>query len=198
VDPVDAYAPFPVLHERLRRGDGEAWAEFHRRYEPFLRRVARRWLTPGLRRQADTTDVVQSVFRRTLSGLPGTPIENEARLKSWLATVLRHRISRLGRRERGPGGAAIDPYDEGAAPPAPGTDPAEAAQHAETLHRLKEALDRLPRAEREAVALRDFDALSFAEVAERIGRPSPDAARKLYDRAARRLRADLGAGRERE
>lgn len=189
-DPMqDALLPFPVLLERLRAGDGAAWSEFHRRYEPLLRRVARRWLTPSLRRQAESVDVVQSVFRAALGGLAQATFEDEARLVGWLTTVTRHRVSHLARREHGPGGARRLPDDAALAELTGGLAPPEAAMRAEAVHRLKQALDALAPAEREALLLHDFEGLPFAEVAERLGRPSADAARKLRDRARARLEA---------
>jgi RNA polymerase sigma-70 factor (ECF subfamily) len=185
--PVDSLVPFQVLHEQLKAGNLEAWDEFYRRYEPLLRRIARRWLTPSLRRQADSVDVVQSIFRIALGELPGMFFESEGRLLGWLAVVTRHRVSHLGRREKGPGGAALSPLASDGDAVLGGAGPEEAAARAEELHRLKTALDRLPPDEREVVLLRDFEGLSFAETAERLSRPSADAARKLHDRARARL-----------
>lgn len=189
---LDALLPFPALLARLREGDAGAWDEFHRRYEPLVRRIARRWLSPSLRRQADSTDVTQSVFRAALEGVPGTPFEHEGRLIAWLGVVTRHRVARLSRRQRGPGGGELGPLDDDALVRLGGLSPEEAAQRAEELHRLKSALDALPPAEREVILLRDFDGLSFEELAARMGRPSADAARKLHDRACARIAGRLG------
>lgn len=189
---LDALVPFPALLARLRAGDLEAWDEFHRRYEPIVRRIARRWLSPSLRRQVDSTDVTQSVFRTVLEGMPGTPFEHEGRLVAWLETVTRHRVSRAGRREHGPRGRPVTGLDEATLAATGGLAPAEAAARAEDLHRLKVALDALPPAEREVVLLRDFEGLSFAEVATRCGRPTAEAARKVHDRACARLAGRLG------
>jgi RNA polymerase sigma-70 factor (ECF subfamily) len=186
---VDSLVPFQVLHERLKAGDLEAWDEFYRRYEPLLRRIARRWLTPSLRRQADSIDVVQSIFRIALAGMPGLFFESEGRLLGWLDVVTRHRVSHLARREKGPGGATLAPLAPDEGPVLGGVGPEEAAARAEEVHRLKAALDRLPPDEREVVLLRDFEGLAFAEVAERLARPSAEAARKLHDRARARLTA---------
>lgn len=189
---MDALLPFSALLARLRDGDVAAWEEFHRRYEPLVRRIARRWLSPTLRRQADSTDVTQSVFRAVLEGIPGTLFEHEGRLVAWLGVVTRHRVARLARREKGPGGGVLGPLDDAALSRTGGLPPEEAAARAEELHRLKTALDALPPAEREAVLLRDFDGLSFEEIATRLRRPSADAARKLHDRACARLAGRMG------
>jgi RNA polymerase sigma-70 factor (ECF subfamily) len=183
--------PFPVLLDRMRAGDGEAWQEFHARYEPFLRQLARRWLDPGLRVQADSCDVAQSVLRVLLESDGRVAFQDEARLRGWLAAVTRSRISRLTRRVRGPGGGRwTGPPDEEQDASAD-DDPAVLAQRAEAIHRLKSAMDRLTHDERQVLVLREFEGLSFADVAARLGRPTADAARKAFDRACVRLDALL-------
>jgi RNA polymerase sigma-70 factor (ECF subfamily) len=179
--------PFPALYARMREGDGAAWAEFHARYEPLLRRMARRWLSPELRRQADSADMAQSVLRALLQSDGRVAFEDEDRLRAWLATVMRNRVVRLSRRARGPRGAALEPLDPEGEPPEGEPGPAELAERAEAVHRLKAALDLLSREEREVLFLREFEDLAFGDVAKRTGRPSADAARKAFDRARRRL-----------
>ena len=189
--------PFPALYARMREGDGAAWSEFHARYEPLLRHMARRWLNPELRRQADSADMTQSVLRALLQSDGRVAFEDEGRLRAWLATVMRNRVVRLARRSKGPGGAGLEELDAGEAPAGAEPDPADLAEKAEAVHRLKSALDRLTRDEREVLLLREFEDLSFGDVAKRLGRPSADAARKAFDRARRRLEGllrDEGGG----
>jgi RNA polymerase sigma-70 factor (ECF subfamily) len=189
---------FAALFERMRAGDRGAWSEFHSRYEPLLRSMARRWLNPELRRQADSVDMTQSVFRILLLKDGSVAFESEERLRAWLATVMRNRVVRLARRARGPGGGARVPI-EGSPPradPSPG--PADLVEKAEAIHRLKSCLDLLSREEREVIFLREFEGLEFGDVARRLGRPSADAARKAFTRARERLEGLLiargGAG----
>lgn len=187
--------PFPALYERMRDGDAAAWAEFHARYEPLLRQMARRWLNPELRRQADSADMTQSVLRILLQSDGRVAFEDEGRLRAWLATVMRNRVVRLARRAKGPGGAALEDMEDGDGPPAAATPgPSDLAEKAEAVHRLKGALDLLSRDEREVIFLREFEDLGFGDVAKRTGKPSADAARKAFDRARDRLRELLGPG----
>jgi RNA polymerase sigma factor (sigma-70 family) len=185
--------PFPALYARMRAGDGPAWAEFHSRYEPLLRAMARRWLSPALRREADSVDMTQSVLRALFQSGGKVAFESEDRLRAWLATVMRNRVVRLARRTRGPGGGARVDLDgeEDLAATAPG--PAELAERAEAIHRLKGCLDLLSREEREAILLREFEGLEFGDCARRLGRPSADAARKAFARARDRLEGFLRA-----
>jgi RNA polymerase sigma factor (sigma-70 family) len=182
-----ALAPFPVLYERMRAGDDLAWSEFHARYAPLLRQMARRWLNPRLRLQADSVDMAQSVLRVLLQSDGRVAFETEARFRGWLATVTRNRVVRLARRADGPGGRTLGRLAQGEDVVEPEPGPSELAEKAEAIHRLKSAMDLLTAEERELVCLREFEELAFGDVARRTGRPSADAARKAFDRALKRL-----------
>jgi RNA polymerase sigma-70 factor (ECF subfamily) len=67
------------------------------------------------------------------------------------------------------------------------TSPLEAAIGKQTLEWYEAALMRLPDDQREAVITRIEFGLSYAEVAEALGKPSPDAARMLVVRALTKL-----------
>ncbi len=191
-DPI--LLPFPALYARMRTGDAAAWTEFNARYEPLLRQMARRWLNPALRRQADSLDMTQSVLRILLLSDGRVAFEDEERFRGWLATVMRNRVVRLARRTRGPGGETIGNLDGGADPADGDPGPEALAEKAEAIHRLKAALDLLSRDEREVIFLREFEDLAFGDVAKRSGRPTADAARKAFDRALARLGERLRAG----
>jgi RNA polymerase sigma-70 factor (ECF subfamily) len=72
------------------------------------------------------------------------------------------------------------------------TSPTQAAQRAERLLRLQEAINTLDPIDREVLALRHFEQLSRAETAEVLG-ISPDAAAKRYFRALKRLKEVLAS-----
>ncbi|MGE0190500.1 MAG: RNA polymerase sigma factor [Planctomycetota bacterium] len=102
-----AEAPRADLFARIRQGDAIAVHEFYRQTEPFLRGVARRLLNPALRRQVDSIDVTQSVFRRVLApSSKSMQFDDETRFLGWLATIVRNRVRTLSRRTKGPGGGA--------------------------------------------------------------------------------------------
>ena len=72
------------------------------------------------------------------------------------------------------------------------TSPTQAAQRAELLLRVQEALNSLEPIEREILALRHFEQLSRAETAEVLG-ISQEAGAKRYFRALKRLKGVLSA-----
>jgi RNA polymerase sigma-70 factor (ECF subfamily) len=69
--------------------------------------------------------------------------------------------------------------------------PLEQAIGAEALERYERALARLAAADREAVIARLELGLTYAELAQALGRPSPDAARMMVARAMVRLAGEL-------
>ena len=50
-----------ALLQKLTSGDAEAAGAVFLAYEPYLRMVVRRHLSPGLRAKFDSVDIVQSV-----------------------------------------------------------------------------------------------------------------------------------------
>jgi RNA polymerase sigma-70 factor (ECF subfamily) len=72
------------------------------------------------------------------------------------------------------------------------TSPTKAAQRAERLLRVQEALNTLDSVDREVLALRHFEQLSRAETAQMLG-ISPEAGAKRYFRALKRLKAVLAS-----
>src|SRR5262245_31043879 len=58
-----------TLLEMLANGEPEAAERVFRNFEPFLRAMVRRRLTPPLRAKFDSMDVVQSVWTDVLEGL---------------------------------------------------------------------------------------------------------------------------------
>jgi RNA polymerase sigma factor (sigma-70 family) len=188
--PGDA-VPVPALLARMRAGDRDAARLVCERLEPFLRRVARRWLSPAVRRQADSMDIVQSVLRRVVGGAAPSDLADDGRVLAWAATVVRNRVRTLARRKKDLGGDAVEAGLAEETLPALAEDPAEAAACVEDVTRFREALAALSEDEQNAVLLHDFDGLEFGMVAEVLGRPSADAARKLHQRALARLRKAL-------
>jgi RNA polymerase sigma-70 factor (ECF subfamily) len=72
------------------------------------------------------------------------------------------------------------------------TSPTQAAQRAERLLRVQEALNTLDPIDREVLALRHFEQLSRSETAEALG-ISQEAGAKRYFRALKRLKDVLSA-----
>jgi RNA polymerase sigma-70 factor (ECF subfamily) len=90
------------LCERLNSGDEAAAEEIFRSYEPYLRMVVRRQLTPRLRAKFDSIDVVQSVWEKMLPGLRASCWEfrDDAHLRAFLIRLTLNRFVSFYRTHR--------------------------------------------------------------------------------------------------
>ena len=200
--------PSDAVHllERLRAGDRGALAELFQRHRDRLHRMVELRLDERLRGRIDASDVLQDGFldlaKRVESYLrdPRLPVFLWLRLvvSDRLALVHRHYLGTRMRdaaqevslhRDRLPqaSSAALASMLLGRH-----TSPTQAAQRAERLLRIQEALNTLDPIDREVLALKHFEELSRAETAEVLG-ISPEAAAKRYFRALKRLKEVLAS-----
>lgn len=175
---------------RARQGDREAQDTVFRAYAAPLSRFASRLLPPHVRGLTDTQDVVQDVLARTARRLERIDCEEGGALLAYLRRAVRHRVvDEIRRATRRP------PMSElGDDWPAPGLSPLDAAIRAQNDRRMHAALGRLTVRDRQAVVLRLRHRLSYEEIGERLGSPTPNAARVAVRRAVERL-AGVLAGR---
>jgi RNA polymerase sigma-70 factor (ECF subfamily) len=151
----------------------ENWRPWFRQYGPRLLVCARLWT----RTRADAEDVVQEAFvrfwrhQRRLGGDPLPLLLTSVRRA---ATDLARSQSRRVVREELAGLDADDSLFE--------SDERSAG--------LETALQRLPSAQREVLALKIWGGLTFAQIAEQLGIP-PDTAASRYRYALATLRKDL-------
>src|SRR3954469_26056307 len=94
--------PLAALLHQLSSGDAAAAQRVFLAYEPYLRMVVRRQLTPALRTRFDSLDIVQSVWADLLTGFQagrwrfGTPEQ----LRAFLVKVTRNRLIDRVRQQR--------------------------------------------------------------------------------------------------
>ena len=91
-----------TLLEKLCSGDAASAEKVFRAYEPYLRGVVRRQLSPELRSKFDSTDVVQSVWVDLLQGFreSGWKFPQRKHLRAFLVTATRHRLLDRARHHR--------------------------------------------------------------------------------------------------
>jgi RNA polymerase sigma-70 factor (ECF subfamily) len=186
---MDPESTFQLL-ERVRGGDGGALDTLLGRYLPRLQRWARGRLPRWARDLADTDDLVQDTLLRSFRQMERFEPRTEGALHAYLRQAVVNRIrDELRHRRRVPAAQELDAEQPDAAP-----SPLEAAIGAEALERYDAALSRLRDEEREAIIGRVELGLSFQELAEALGKPSADAARKAAERALVRLAEEMKAG----
>jgi RNA polymerase sigma-70 factor (ECF subfamily) len=83
-----------LLLEKLCSGDDHAAEQAFLAYEPYLRKVVRRYLPPRLRAKFDSVDIVQSAWANLLHGFreAGWRFRDAAHLRAFLVQVTRNRF----------------------------------------------------------------------------------------------------------
>ena len=175
------------LVERAKTGDDDALNRLFARYLPSLRRWASGRLPRWSRDLMDTDDLVQETVVRAVKRLDRFESRHEGALQAYLRQAVVNRIrDEIRRTKRSPTATELDENasDHGASP-------LEAAIGAEALDRYEAALARLRPEEREAIVARVEMEGSYQQVAEALGKATPDAARMAVSRALLRLAEEM-------
>ena len=194
------------LIEQLRGGDRQALATLFDRYRDRLRRMVELRIDARVRARLDASDVLQEAFLDVARDLDAYLADPKLPPLLWLRLHVGRRLTTLHRQHLGTkmrdAGMEISLYRD-ALPEASSaalasmllgkhTSPTQAAQRAERLLRVQEALNTLDPIDREVLALRHFEQLSRSETAEVLG-ISQEAGAKRYFRALKRLKDVLSA-----
>jgi RNA polymerase sigma-70 factor, ECF subfamily len=176
-------------------GCQEALGSLLDRYRPYLLRAANAHLDAHLKVKGSGSDLVQETFldaQRAFHRFHGTTASD---LIAWLHGILSHKIATFTRRYRHTAKrqiareVALDQPGPGM-PTAPAPCPSSQLMQAEQTEALTRALERLPEHYRQVIRLRQWDGLSFEEIAASLER-SVDATRMLWWRAIDRLQREL-------
>lgn len=175
------------LHDvvvRARGGDRDALVEI---YDRFAERILRYALV-GLGNYSDAEDATSEVFLGVLRNIEGFEWRRGGSFESWLFRIAHNVVvNERRRRARRP----VELYERGEdlpGEPAPGAD--EAVLKDEVLGELWSKVARMPKRQREVLALRFVAGLSAEEVGEVLGK-SAGAVRVLQHRALAALRQEV-------
>jgi RNA polymerase sigma-70 factor (ECF subfamily) len=170
------------LVRRAGSGESEALGKLLARHRPSALRVA----TVVLGSAGGADDVVQEADMRAWQARAS--IDPARSFRSWYLTVVansaRNRRRALGRR------AALELRQAQAMPPMGETDPADRAVSYAERQVVIAAINRLRRTDRLVIALRHFEQLGEAEMAEVLG-CRPGTVKSRLSRAMARLRRQL-------
>lgn len=145
-----------VLVYAARAGDVEAFAELVRRYQAAVYRVALRMLGSA----ADAEDAAQEAFVQAWRGLGR--FRGDSAVSTWLYRIVTNRcLNALAARR------PTEPLDFEV--PSPGGDPAGIAEQHERFGAVAGTVAALPGEQRAALVLRDFEGLSYEEIAQVLG-----------------------------
>jgi len=176
-----------TLLTRARAGDDQALDDLFARYLPLLQKWASGRLPQWARDMAETQDLVQETLLQTFKKIEGFEHRGEGAFQAYLRQAVMNRIRdefrRAGRRP------AAETLPEGA--PDPGLSPLEAAIGVEAVEQYENALQRLSESDCELIIARAEMGLTYAELADVFGKPSPGAARMAVGRALVRLAEEM-------
>ena len=147
-----------------------------------------RWLTGS---RADAEDVVQDAYVRAIAGADRF---RGGDLRAWLLSIVRNGCYSLHRRQRVRQATEFDESVHGEDVVTPS--PEQGAIDVDTSRRVRLAIAKLAPEFREVVVLREFDGLSYKEIAGVIGAPVGTVMSRL-SRARAQLHAALAEDGER-
>ena len=176
-----------VLIQRVREGDKDSLERLIERHVSPLRRYISGRLPRWARDLADTDDLVQDTLLRTFSRMDAFEVRGAGALQAYLRQAVMNRLrDELRRKGRAPAFVDVHELDVAGA-----GSPLEEAIGAEAAARYVAALARLEPEEREAIIGRVEMDYSYADLADVLGKPTADAARKATRRALLRLAEEM-------
>lgn len=186
--------------DAARAGSPEAMGQLLEMCRAYLLGIANRELESQLQAKAGASDLVQDAFleaQRIFSRFQGGSADE---LLAWLRAILLNKVSDFTRQYRGTEmrqidrEVALDPGNADSAvnvlPAADTPTPSSVVARDEQAELLQRALTRLPENYRQILVWRQWEDLTFEEIARRLER-TPEAARKLWLRALERLQEEL-------
>lgn len=180
--------PWLELLRRARAGDDDALNDLLSRVRPIMRHWATGRVPAGVSSLLDTGDLVQEALIACVRNLGSLEVRTEGELLGYFRTAVNNRIVDVYRRaKRRPSRAELPGQAQ-----SHDASPLEEAIGAETLDRYEQSLAQLSDEDRQAVILRGELGLPYDEIARRMGKSSPDAARKVATRAIAKLSDLMG------
>ncbi len=172
----------------VRQGAPAALGDLLERYRDRLLGRVRLMMGEEARKHAESMDFLQGVLLEIARDIDRADIEDEEIFLRWATRIARNNIRDHLRRRRE---RALESFSQSGILARSGTSPASQAGRREDVEQLVEAMERLSPDHRRVIELRDFDALSYADVAREMEKPSEDAAQMLHARALARLTREL-------
>jgi RNA polymerase sigma-70 factor (ECF subfamily) len=173
------------LVEACRSGEVSAFDLLVARWEDKIRGAAYRLLGS----EEEARDVAQEAFLKAYRGLAG--FKREARFSSWLYQIAINLCRDRLRRRRGRRLVSLEGLEESAAP-LPDARPSahELVERLDFARAVRRAIAELPQEQQEVVVLKEYQGLTFLEIAESLDVPISTVKTRLY-RGLGRLRVLL-------
>jgi RNA polymerase sigma-70 factor (ECF subfamily) len=165
-----------VIVERALGGDAEAFGELVRRWERRIFALAYGMLG----REEDARDATQETFLAAFRNLRG--FRGEAKVSSWLHRIAVNQCLTRQRRAKVRSESALDEEEDGAAQVAAPLEesPARVVEGRQRTVAVRRALNGLPVELRQIVVMKEFEELTFREIAEALDLPLSTVKSRLY------------------
>jgi RNA polymerase sigma-70 factor (ECF subfamily) len=172
--------------ERALSGDREAFGEIVRRWERRIFALA----FGILGREEDARDATQETFVAAFRNLKG--FRGDAKVSSWLHRIAVNQCITRQRRARVRGEMSLEGAQEDGAQFEAETveNPAESVEGRERTEAVRRAVNALPPELRSVVVMKEFEDLTFQEIADALGVPLSTVKSRLYT-ALKQLRLRL-------
>ena len=166
-----------VIVERALTGDAEAFGELVRRWE---RRIFA--LTYGmLGREEDARDATQETFLAAFRNLRG--FRGEAKVSSWLHRIAVNQCISRQRRAKVRSESALDDeqdHDAGSFAASISESPVRVVEGRQETLAVRRAINSLPLELRQVVVMKEFEELTFREIADALDLPLSTVKSRLY------------------
>ena len=168
---MDTLATDEIIVERALTGDAEAFGELVRRWE---RRIFA--LTYGmLGREEDARDATQETFLAAFRSLRN--FRGEAKVSSWLHRIAVNQCISRQRRSKVRSESTLEDEHE---TQASSYSPAHVAEGRQETAAVRRAINSLPVELRQVVVMKEFEELTFREIAEALDLPLSTVKSRLY------------------
>ncbi|HEU4508655.1 MAG TPA: sigma-70 family RNA polymerase sigma factor [Pyrinomonadaceae bacterium] len=163
-----------VIVERALTGDAEAFGEIVRRWE---RRIFA--LTYGmLGREEDARDATQETFLAAFRNLRG--FRGEAKVSSWLHRIAVNQCISRQRRVKVRGESALEDETGSSFAGPVSHSPVHVAEGRQETLAVRRAINSLPVELRQVVVMKEFEELTFREIADALDLPLSTVKSRLY------------------
>jgi len=171
---MDTLATDEIIVERALTGDAEAFGELVHRWE---RRIFA--LTYGmLGREEDARDATQETFLAAFRNLRG--FRGEAKVSSWLHRIAVNQCISRQRRSKVRSESALEEEHETSFTTPFAHSPAHVAEGRQETAAVRRAINSLPVELRQVVVMKEFEELTFREIADALDLPLSTVKSRLY------------------
>ncbi|HKG78828.1 MAG TPA: sigma-70 family RNA polymerase sigma factor [Pyrinomonadaceae bacterium] len=171
---METLATDEIIVERALTGDAEAFGELVRRWERRIFALAYGMLG----REEDARDATQETFLAAFRNLRG--FRGEAKVSSWLHRIAVNQCISRQRRSKVRSESALEDEHENSFATPLNNSPARVAEGRQETLAVRRAINSLPIELRQVVVMKEFEELTFREIAEALDLPLSTVKSRLY------------------